>query len=290
MRILIVHNPSAGPDEVDLQPLQAALAQAGHETRTESKTPEAIRGAIRLAPDAVIAAGGDGTVAAVARQLIGTGIPIVPMPLGTANNIATFLGASPHPMRALAAGRLVPFDAGVCTLGSEDQLFFEAAGLGPFPQVIDLDPVDSELPRAEQLRHASQVLTDVAAAAPAYPCRLELDGRLLEGALLMVEIMNIGMIGPGLLLANDADPADGLLEVVVVRESERAALIAYLAERQRRPGTPAPFDSQRVRRARLTTLEPAPLHVDDRAIACARPLDALFSARRHAVSFLVESP
>jgi diacylglycerol kinase family enzyme len=90
------------------------------------------------------------------------------------------------------------------------------------------------------------------------------------------------------VLARGADPGDGLLDVVVVRESERSALVAYLAERERRPETPSPFESRRARRAHLTTTGPVPLHVDDRAIACAGPLDATFSVRPHAVSFLVE--
>jgi diacylglycerol kinase (ATP) len=239
----------------------------------------------------VLAAGGDGTVAAVARELTGSAIPILPLPLGTANNIATWLGAPRDLLRILAARRVVPFDAGVCRMAGGDQLYFEAAGLGPFPQVIDrLDGMESDRSRAEQLKHASDVLTHVAAGAPAYPCRLEIDERQIEGTFLMVEVMNIGMMGPGLVLANAANPGDGLLDVVAVRESERSPLVAYLAERALRPGTPAPFQSQRARRAHLQTAGPAPLHIDDRAMICAPSLDATFSVRPHAVSFLVEPP
>ena len=41
--------------------------------------------------DCVVAAGGDGTVARVARALAGGPIPLAVLPAGTANNIATSL-------------------------------------------------------------------------------------------------------------------------------------------------------------------------------------------------------
>lgn len=59
---------------------------------TGSRDDETIREEIDLyKPDRVVAGGGDGTIQLVARNLIGTNIPIVLLPLGSANGLATSL-------------------------------------------------------------------------------------------------------------------------------------------------------------------------------------------------------
>ncbi|WP_144183639.1 diacylglycerol/lipid kinase family protein [Elioraea rosea] len=52
-------------------------------------------------PDAVIVAGGDGTVSAVARSLAETGIPIGILPCGTMNRLACRLGLPDDPIAAV---------------------------------------------------------------------------------------------------------------------------------------------------------------------------------------------
>ena len=46
----------------------------------------------RIAPDRVVAVGGDGTIKSVAQQLLGTGIPLGIIPAGSANGMAKELG------------------------------------------------------------------------------------------------------------------------------------------------------------------------------------------------------
>jgi diacylglycerol kinase (ATP) len=68
------------------------------------------------AVDLVVAAGGDGTVRKVFRQLAGKDVPATVLPLGTANNIARSLGFEDDDpdslVRGWPNGRLWSYDIG----------------------------------------------------------------------------------------------------------------------------------------------------------------------------------
>ncbi|PYI96041.1 MAG: hypothetical protein DME98_13705 [Verrucomicrobia bacterium] len=70
----------------------AELANAGHHAIYESTRKSDYKKALKKPTDLVLAAGGDGTVGKIGRELIGTGIPLSVLPLGTANNLARSLG------------------------------------------------------------------------------------------------------------------------------------------------------------------------------------------------------
>lgn len=54
------------------------------------------------------------------------------------------------------------------------------------------------------------------------------DGETFEGEFLSVEVMNTTVIGPNIELAPDADPGDGLLDVVCIGPDAREELRAFL--------------------------------------------------------------
>jgi diacylglycerol kinase family enzyme len=66
---------------------------------------------------------------------------------------------------------------------------------------------------------------------PLRPWEVSVDGARHDGDYLAVEIMNITFVGPNLPLAPDADPHDGLFEVVLVGVDERQALLRYTRDR-----------------------------------------------------------
>lgn len=84
--------------------------------------------------DAVVAAGGDGTVASVAYLLAETGIPLLPFPAGTANLLAMNLAspAEPHALAHLMREqRLMDFDIGEIELSNGERFGFSMiAGAG----------------------------------------------------------------------------------------------------------------------------------------------------------------
>src|SRR5206468_7695208 len=92
MRIVLMHNPKAGRGDHAKKDLMAELANAGHHAIYESTRKSDYKKALKKPTDLVLAAGGDGTVGKIGRELIGTGIPLSVLPLGTANNLARSLG------------------------------------------------------------------------------------------------------------------------------------------------------------------------------------------------------
>jgi diacylglycerol kinase family enzyme len=91
----------------------------------------------RLAPgvDAVIAAGGDGTVSAVAAGLVGGQVPLAVLPLGTLNHFARDLGMPlelPAAARAIATGRVAQIDVGEVN----GRVFVNNSSIGLYPEMV----------------------------------------------------------------------------------------------------------------------------------------------------------
>jgi diacylglycerol kinase (ATP) len=112
-----------------------------------------------------------------------------------------------------------------------------------------------------------RLLREAVQDEPARRWELELDGADLSGDLLAVEAMNVRETGPNVLLAPEADPGDGLLDVVLVTAEDRAALVAYLGARiENRPmGTP-PLHSRRGRNLIVRPPQSGTLRVDDEVL------------------------
>lgn len=70
MRVTLYHNPKAGKDEHEGSDLVEQLTRKGHEVSLHSPS-EKLTELDRSKTNLVVAAGGDGTVAKVARQLVG---------------------------------------------------------------------------------------------------------------------------------------------------------------------------------------------------------------------------
>lgn len=94
----LIFNPVAGQRDAkqDLSLIRELLEPHFslniHSTTPEIEPGQLVKAALAARADLVIAAGGDGTVSAVAGALIGTGIPLGIIPRGTANAFAVALG------------------------------------------------------------------------------------------------------------------------------------------------------------------------------------------------------
>ena len=102
MRITLLHNPKAGRGKLAKKDLMAALAKAGHQAIYQSTRKSDYKKALKKSVDVVLAAGGDGTVGKVGRELIDSGVPLGVLPLGTANNLACSLGFTASPEEIVA--------------------------------------------------------------------------------------------------------------------------------------------------------------------------------------------
>ena len=112
-KLLVIHNPKAGARRNLLNAVLNRLRDLGIEVAVHSTTgPGSARDLARSAAemggyDAVIAAGGDGTINETANGLSGHQIPLGIIPVGTANVLALEMGLSQDPetiARALVEG------------------------------------------------------------------------------------------------------------------------------------------------------------------------------------------
>jgi diacylglycerol kinase (ATP) len=119
--VALVVSPNATTDQPDVPPHEL-LQRAGLTVAEQLDVAEAagdIRAGKRWRRNghrAVVAAGGDGTIGTTAGRLLGTGIPLGILPMGTSNDVARALGI-PFDLSAAAAaivaGVPVPMDVGV---------------------------------------------------------------------------------------------------------------------------------------------------------------------------------
>lgn len=272
MRASLIHNPGAGDEQPSADELIKMLRDAGHEATYHSSKEDGWERALDDPADIVAVAGGDGTVGKVARRLVGRGVPVAVLPLGTANNISKTFGLTDIPLARLVEGwtnaRRVPLDVGVVNLAAESAYFVEGLGVGLFASLMyRLDSTDNiDLAHAddteEKIASVLRMLRGRLRDYPVAELKVTLDGADLSGEYVLLEAMNINYVGPNLHLAPVADPCDGLLDVVLLRGDERDELAAYLDSRL--AGTPRP-PGLPVRRGRQLQIEWGgfDMHVDD---------------------------
>jgi undecaprenyl-diphosphatase len=90
--------------------------------------------AARETPDFVAVAGGDGTIRAAAQELLGTGVPLLPIPAGTRNHFALAVGVSDVETAAKAAtdGVVRHFDVG----DVNGSCFLNNSSVGLYPRLV----------------------------------------------------------------------------------------------------------------------------------------------------------
>ena len=271
MRVTLIHNPGAGRQDGDGAARLVRLLEAeGHAVRVASADQRNWKQVLQARADLVAVAGGDGTVARVAKAMVGRGIPVAPLPAGTANNIARTLGLIERPweelVRAWRGARRVKLDVGIASGPWGEQYFVEGVGAGLFACLLGSSDPARELARLQppqaRVAHALEILRKQAADCPAIEIAGTIDGADFSGRYLLFEAVNLMYVGPSLFLAPDSQPGDGTFDVVVVRETERDRLLNYLDTWQENRERLSVLPTRRGTRLRMqwTGFE---LHVDD---------------------------
>ncbi|MBA3318389.1 MAG: hypothetical protein H0T50_09915 [Gemmatimonadales bacterium] len=285
MRVSLIHNPAAGDEGHSVERLLQELKDAGHEARAWSTKKEKLEKALEDPGDLVVVAGGDGSIKKVAIAIAGRGIPMAILPIGTANNIAKSLGALGSVRQLIEGwrrGERRRLAVGTVATRWGAMRFVESVGVGIFTELVTRGDSEVNDNTAGLTGHAIDralllLQSIVAERAPRFR-RLELDSCDLSGDYLLVEAMNMPLVGPNVTLAPGADYGDGELELVTVAEPEREVLAEYV--RARLSGGAAPPELT-VRRGSRVTMRASPgeLHVDDAAWRPELPADLSASAR-----------
>jgi diacylglycerol kinase family enzyme len=227
--VSVVINASAGTGCPPDWPQQLRERFAGHgvaahvEPVQGSEIDAAVQRALDRGADAVVAGGGDGTVSAVAAQLVGQDTPLGVLPLGTLNHFAKDLGMPlerDEAVDALAAGRVESVDVGEVN----GRVFINNSSLGLYPDIVR-----EREHRQRRLGHGKwrALLAASIAALRRYP--------LLRVQVELDDARQAALRTPFLFIGNNAYQMEGF-EIGERRSLAEGKLVLYTAHRTGRFG------------------------------------------------------
>jgi len=220
--------------------------------------------------DLVIAAGGDGTVEAVARGLLGTRVLLSIIPLGTFNNVATSLRIPKDVRKAcrlIATGAPHPVDIGLARTADhkKERPFLEISAVG-------LGAIAGKIGQDIQKGRWAPALADVPTAVEmgTVPMRVRLDaGEAMSVRSLLVTVSVSPHAGAGLRLAPRARMDDGLFDISIFEGSDAPAVLADVASTAFGPlPLSGPANVRQLRAAELDiwTADPLPVSIGAKLI------------------------
>lgn len=229
----VVYNPI----KVDLEELREVVtAQASaagwpealwFETSAEDPGQEAARNAMESGADMIIAAGGDGTVRAVAEAVRGTDTRMALLPSGTGNllarNLELTLDDVAHSVEVAFLGVDRKIDLGVVDIERQDgtsttHAFVVMAGMGLDAKMIENtdDDLKAKVGWVAYVKAMTLSLRD----PDKLDVRLQLDGGEEKHTKVHTLILgNCGSLPGNILLLPDAKLDDGLFDLMLMRPS-----------------------------------------------------------------------
>lgn len=264
-RFFIVFNRTAGvPKPTFLSGVIALLTRAGAvltwSTAADGDGARAqAEAAVRAgAVDAVVAAGGDGTVRQVLPALAGTATPLGLIPLGTGNVLAHELGLARTP-EAVAKALLEGATDRVRCARANGELFLLMAGAGFDGRIVGA--LDQRLKvRLGQMAYAGPIVG--ALARPLDALDVIVDGEATTAS--WVVICNARHYGGRFLLAPRTTMAASGLDVVLFRSRNRRRLVGQLLAlaRGRLHRGREDIEVRHGHRVTVTSAPPVPVQID----------------------------
>ncbi len=212
---------------------------------------KAAKRAVKDGYDIIIAMGGDGTLGAVIRGMVGAKARLGIIPAGTANDFALSLGIPKgieESCALIAAGSACKLDLGRLRTRKTDRFdFFMVTTVGIVSTVF---PMVKNVPEGEyaHIMDAFKTLFKFNSTPTVF---LSLDGQPeIKVETMLVTITNTPLIGLHNLVAPDASLRDGLLDVSVYPGFSKSELLAYFAKTVDEKG-PADERVQRFRASKI---------------------------------------
>ncbi|TFD81976.1 diacylglycerol/lipid kinase family protein [Cryobacterium fucosi] len=231
LRAAVVYNPV----KVDLEKLRLSVAKAEaaagwagslwFPTSRDDPGHDATRLAVAQGASVVVAAGGDGTVRAVAEVLRRTQMPLAIVPAGTGNLLARNLQL---PLSNLDESAAIAFvgvdkaiDVGVASVTSEsgaaaEHVFLVMAGIGLDARMIANTSADLKR-RVGWLAYVDAGARVIPTARP-FRIRYSVEGRTDRPAhVSTILIANCGLLPGNMQFLPDARIDDGILDIAVLQ-------------------------------------------------------------------------
>ena len=236
MHVHVILNPYANRwgAQRKIPLVESALAEGGVRadvtvTKLPQEAVEAARKAAQVGYDAIVAAGGDGTVSEVVNGLIqaagdGPTRPLGVLPIGTGNDFSDMTGtprALAEAVAVIAGGRTRQVDAARVN----DRFFDNNCALAMEPMVT-LENV-----KIKRLSGNTRYLVALVRALlklKAWNMRVRWDDGEIEGPTLLLSVCNSPRTGGVFLMAPPAQVDDGLLDFVYAPEMSRARVLTIL--------------------------------------------------------------
>ncbi len=282
MKLLIINNLASGFREGAIYDFMRSFIKDGDEIVMRSTD-----GTTQVAPllkdaqnfDAVVASGGDGTVASVAYELRNSNIPILPFPAGTANILSLNL-MSPNEPHALAkiirTGHTLNFDLGEITADGINYGFAIMAGAG-YDALIMQEAATHKLLWGP-MAYFSAAVTHL---DPQYSeITLTLDGeRVVKTGGIGVLLVNFNKLQFDIPVTHDSEPRDGELHVVVLKTKNAIELLpavfsALLDRDGKFPDRSNALEIHTVKNLHVEAEPPLTIQYDGETATATTPFDA----------------
>jgi diacylglycerol kinase (ATP) len=242
--VLIAANPKSGPgsSRQKVSDLQHSLRSRGFDCQILTSLEQLHTDAVRLHADqqlrAVVSAGGDGTVAALAN-LLPADIPLLVFPLGTENLLAKYLGLScsiVESTNVIADGRTLALDVG----SANGKLFLVMLSCGFDAEVVR----KMHATRSGHIKRWSYARPIVAALTkyrfPQLQPQLDVTENVgtnrssaiaakIDETAAWLFAFNVPRYAAGLNFCPQANPTDGLLDICTFQQSGILYGMGYLA-------------------------------------------------------------
>lgn len=280
---MFIINPISGKGkrrkpQKTIQKIEEAYTRAGADFEIRlwdrlDRIDELIRDAVEGKFDVVVAAGGDGTINEIGHRLVGTGIALGVIPLGSGNGFARHLGYSTRTGKALSqllTAHAVEIDTG--NFGGIP--FMNNAGIG----------IDAEVARQFKASKTRGIHNYVRLASRAFfsfksfSVKLVVDDKreYIFDDLMFIDITNGSQWGAGAKIAPLSTISDGYLEAIIF---ERASLIKvprllkllFLGKLYRHPN----IKMVRGKKFEITRRLAGNAHVDGEAVKLGKHIEAL---------------
>jgi diacylglycerol kinase family enzyme len=257
LSIAIILNTASGPERDGIEPdlLLSLFNSLGVEPRiypvgSGDTISAVVRAALADAASVVVAAGGDGTVAAVAAELVGASTPLGVLPVGTLNHFARDAGI---PLKLIDAARVIV--QGTVTnvdVGKVNgRIFINNSSIGFYPLMVRRRESFVKLGIAKPLATVLAVFSALM-RFPNLTVRVTAENSDLIARTPLVFVGNNEYELTGLQAGRRTRLQAGHMHVCIARTATRSALLraALLALFGRSPAAPD-LITQRTKRVRV---------------------------------------
>ena len=285
-QIALLANPTAGRGHADqiLDAVTARLAASGavveHLIGDDAEHAlELARKAAADGLDTVVTLGGDGIVHVAVQALAETEVSLGVIPLGTGNDFARALGI-PTDDPLAAADVVVRNHPRRIDLGRSGDSWFATVLAAGFDAAVNERANAMRWPHGD-LRYTLAALSVIRNWKPV-PYRLEIEDAtgattVREQEAMLLAIANTESYGGGLRIAAECDPADGLLDAILIKPVSRLEFLrVFPGVRQAKHLTHPAFE--RIRARRITASAPGVIAYSDGERLGPLPLECVSSA------------